>query len=85
MSFGKCLGIGGVAALPVLCFAASAVFVGLGSAAPSGWLASAGYVSAPIALVVVAAAAVVLYRHQRPAVVADDCCAVVDLARRVPL
>lgn len=84
MTVGKCLGIGGVAALPILCCVGSSVLVGLGSAALSGWLATAGYVLAPILLVAVAAAAIALYRRRRAAVATDDCCGTVGSARRLP-
>lgn len=83
MNVGKCLGIGGVAALPVLCCAGSSLLVGLGSAALSGWLATVGYVLAPIALVV-AAAAMVLYRRQRSTVAADERCGAAEPARGLP-
>jgi uncharacterized membrane protein len=83
MSVGKCLGIGGVAALPILCCAGSSVLVGLGSAALSGWLVASGYVLVPILLVAVGVAAIVLYRRRRAAVAADDCCGTVGSARRL--
>jgi len=84
MSIGRFLGIGGVAVLPVICCAGPSLLLGLGPVALSGWLATAGYVLAPIVLVAVGVAAIVLYRHRRSAVAADDCCTTVGSARRLP-
>ena len=84
MSIGKFLGIGGVAALPVICCAGPSLLLGLGPVALSGWLVAAGYVLVPILLVAVGVAAIVLYRRRRAAVAADDCCGTVGSARRLP-
>jgi hypothetical protein len=80
----KFLGIGGLAALPVICCAGPSLVAGVGSVALSGWLAATGYILAPTALVVLGAGAVVLHRRRRSAVAADDCCGTVGSARRLP-
>lgn len=77
---GKYLGIGGVAALPVLCCAGPSLLAGLGSVSVASWLVPAGYILAPLALLAGTAAAILFYRRRRSAVAADGCCSAVGSA-----